>query len=175
MRLFLGFVLGALFIFCIIGLLSLLLPSKVTVTKSVWMEAPANDIHLQISNLANWKNWYPPMQGDNVSIRMDSSGNNMVHSVFLKDEKGREVLLHLIKATPDTIVVRAEKHTSTKIVYQFVLHPQKKEKIQLTLNVNAHFQWYPWEKIKGIFFDKLSGPQYESVLQSLKEFVEETN
>jgi hypothetical protein len=38
--------------------------------------------------------------------------------------------------------------------------------------VNTYFKWYPWEKIKGIFLDKISGPQYESALVRLKEFAE---
>jgi hypothetical protein len=33
-------------------------------------------------------------------------------------------------------------------------------------------KWYPWEKAKGIFLDKVSGPQYEAALANLKKAVE---
>ena len=43
---------------------------------------------------------------------------------------------------------------------------------QLTWNVNTLVPWYSVEKVKGIFLDKISGPQYEAALMNLKKAAE---
>ena len=34
-------------------------------------------------------------------------------------------------------------------------------------------KWYPWEKMYGIFVDKLTGPGYEAALNGLKNYLEQ--
>ena len=58
------------------------------------------------------------------------------------------------------------------VTYQFILSPRKGGQTQLTWNVNTKFPWYPWKKIKGIFLDKVTGPEYQEILQNLKTAVE---
>jgi len=43
---------------------------------------------------------------------------------------------------------------------------------RVNMVVNTNLKWYPWEKMKGIFLDKISGPQYEEALKNLKDYCE---
>ena len=159
-------------IIILVALAGLLLPSKVTITKSVLINAPSQKIKNQVNDLDDWKNWYPAFQNNTIRVTTNTSKKNALQSISLKDNNGKEIDLDLIVSSNDTIEVAVESPSSAKVFYQFLLIPHLSGKTQLTLNVNTYFKWYPWEKIKGIFLDKISGPQYESALNKLKEFIE---
>jgi predicted PurR-regulated permease PerM len=159
-------------IIILIALAGLLLPSKVTITKSVLINAPSQKIKKQVNDFSNWKNWYPAFQDSTIIVTNNILKRNTLQSVSLKDNNGKQIDLDLVVSSDDTIEVAVGSPSSTKVFYQFLLIPHLSGKTQFTLNVNTYFKWYPWEKIKGIFLDKISGPQYESALNKLKEFVE---
>jgi hypothetical protein len=159
-----------LIIFIVIFLLSLLLPSKVTVAKSVLINAPKMRVHQQVDDFQNWKNWYPAFQGENIIINPPKPG--IIKSVSLNDNKGKELQFDLIKSKADTLDINLKNQSSTKIDYQFILSTHSDGQTQITWNVNTTMKWYPWEKAKGIFLDKVSGPQYEAALTNLKKAVE---
>ncbi|MEO6814876.1 MAG: hypothetical protein ABI172_13175 [Ginsengibacter sp.] len=172
MRSVIIFLFSLFIFFIIIALVGLLLPSKVTITKSVLINATSDRIRSQILDFNNWKNWYPPLQNENVSVIANPPKKNALRSVSVKDYKGEQVDFDLIYTSRDTLVVAVKSQSSTKLYYQFLLIPHLSGKMQLTLNVNTVFKWYPWEKIKGVFLDKISGPQYEAALSNLKKLVE---
>lgn len=171
MRSFLIFISSVAFIFLVISFVGLLLPSKVTVTKSVLINAKSENIRRQISDFNNWKNWNPLLQKEAVNAIYNQLRGNQP-SLSLNDNSGKQIDFKLIHSSNDTITVAVESHSPIKLVYQFLLIPHLSGKNQLTLNVNAHFKWYPWEKIKGVFMDKMSGQQYEIMLNNLKTYLE---
>ena len=169
---FLRFIVSILIIFIIIFLVSLLLPSKVTVSKSVLINSSEAHVGKEIQDFHNWKNWYPTFQGENIIVINNPSKPGTINSVSLKDNRGKELKFDLIKSKADTIEIELENQSSTKIDYQFILTTHSDGQTQLTWNVNTTMKWYPWEKAKGIFLDKVSGPQYEAALINLKKSVE---
>ena len=68
-------------------------------------------------------------------------------------------------------ILLSEEKRNTK-TYQFVLLPDAEGQTRLVWNVNTELGWYPWKRLGGIFLDKVSGPQYEAILQNLKKAVE---
>ncbi len=153
----------------IIFLVSFLLPSKVTLSKSILIRASQMRVNREIQDFSNWKNWYPAFQNEKVSVIKNSTKPGVINSVSITDEKGKRLDLDLIKSKPDTIVIDLVSNSSTKVNYQFILSTNRDGQTQITWNVNASSRWYPWEKIKGIFLDKISGPQYEAALIDLKK------
>lgn len=172
MRSFFVFFFNIVVILILIAFGGLLLPSKVTVTKSVLINASPKKAAAQINDFDNWATWYPALQNKKVSVTGNTPKTNVLQSIALKDDNGKQIDLHLIQSSPDSINIEVKSQSSTKVFYQFLLIPHDNGKTQLTLNVNAYFEWYPWEKVKGIFLDKISGPQYESALLKLKEAAE---
>ena len=169
---FVRFFVSILIIFIVIFLLSLLLPSKVTVAKSVLINAPKMRVHQQVDDFNNWKNWYPAFQGENINVTVNPAKPGIIKSVSLIDNNGKKIRFDLIKSKPDTLDINLKNESSTKIDFQFILSTHSDGQTQITWNVNTTMKWYPWEKAKGIFLDKVSGPQYEAALANLKKAVE---
>lgn len=165
------FIIFLLGIFVIIFLLALLLPSKVTVAKSVDINASHDAVKNQIVNFNNWKNWYPAFKGEKVKV-VENSAATIISSVTLEDNKGKKMLLNLVDTSNNNVNVKVESASSTRVQYEFLLVPKLNNQTQLTWNINVDLGWYPWKRIEGILFDKFSGSQYEAALEDLKKAAE---
>jgi len=159
-------------VFIIIFLLALVLPTKVTVPKSVDINASYNKIKSQVINFDEWKNWYPAFKDTSTTIIKNPSSKNILSSVSIKNNKGKNITLNLVDTAENKIIVEVESNSSTKVNYLFLLIPKENNQTQLTWDVNIDLGWYPWKRIEGIFFDKFSGTQYESALDDLKKAAE---
>ena len=166
---FLIFILG---VFIIIFLLAFLLPSRVTVAKSVDVNASRDSIKNQIVYFEKWKNWYPAFKDENITIIKNSTSSKYISSVTLKDKKGKTILLNLIDTTNNEIIIEVHSASSTQVQYEFLLIPKLNNQTQLTWNININLGWYPWKRIEGILFDKFSGSQYEDALNDLRKAAE---
>ncbi len=114
---FLRFILFLLGVFIIIFLLALLLPSKVTVAKSVDINASHDAVKNQIVNFEQWKKWYPAFKDENITIRKKSSTKNSLSSVTLKDKEGKTILLNLVDTSNNKINIDVVSASSTKVDY----------------------------------------------------------
>ena len=172
MKRLLGFLFFIIAVFIVIFLVSFLLPSKVTITKSIEINATAEKVRDQILNFEKWKNWYPAFADENVVVTKNSSSQHILNSVTLADKQGNSNTLDLVDSSKQTINVNLESSSSAKVSYQFMLMPEANNQTQLTWNINTDLGWYPWRRIKGIFLDKFSGPQYEAALENLRKAAE---
>lgn len=168
----LRFVIFLLAIFIVIFLLALLLPSRVTVAKSVEINASHDAVKKEIANFGEWKKWYPAFKDENVIILQNPPEKNIISSVTLKDKEGKRILLNLVDTANNKININVESASSTQVEYEFLLIPKLNNQVQLTWNVNINLGWYPWKRIEGILFDKFSGAQYESALDDLRKAAE---
>lgn len=162
------FIIFLVVVFIFIFLMSLLLPSKVTIAKSVLINAPIEKVQNQLIHFDQWKNWYPAFKDENVIVKNSSNPN----SVRLTNNRGKNVDLTITQPNPYLINVDVHSSSSEGVTYEFILTPKAGNKIQLTWNINAQLGWYPWNRIWGIFLDKVSGSQYELALEDLKKVVE---
>jgi len=168
----LKFVFFLLSVFVIIFLISLLLPSHVTVLKYVEINAPTEKVMNQIVNFEEWKNWYPAFKDENISVIKNPSPKNVLSSVTLKDVNGKSVNLKLVDTSQHIIDIQLQSSSLTKVNYQFVVVQKMNNQTQVTWNVNIDLGWLPWKKIQGIFMDKFSGQQYQMALDNLKKTAE---
>jgi hypothetical protein len=164
------FIIGILILIGFLCLITVFLPSKITVSKWILINANEKTVAMQIDDFKNWKNWYPAFQNKNISV--DISQQNDTSFVTLTNENRKKISLVLLKSSPENInILLSEEKRNTK-TYQFVLLPNAEEQTRLIWNVNIELGWYPWKKLGGIFLDKVSGPQYEAILQNLKKAAE---
>lgn len=166
------FIIFIVSVFIIIFLLALVLPTKVTVPKSVDINASYNNVKNQVINFDEWKNWYPAFKDSSTTIIKNPTSKNILSSVTLKNKKGKIIILNLVDTTGNKARINVESGSSTKVDYLFLFMPKENSQTQLTWNVNIDLGWYPWKRIEGIFFDKFSGAQYESALKDLKKAAE---
>jgi carbon monoxide dehydrogenase subunit G len=158
-------------VFLVMGLLSLLLPAKVAIFKSVEINATPEKIRDQIVNFDQWKNWYPAFKDENIIVINNSPANNH-NSVTLKDKQGKNTTLTIVDSSQHNIDIRIHSSSSTKVNYRFIIIPKKNNQTLVTWNIETDLGWYPWKRIQGIFLDKISGDQFETALSNLKKATE---
>jgi carbon monoxide dehydrogenase subunit G len=169
---FLRFILFLGSIFIIIFLVSLLLPSHVTVLKYVEINAPVEKVMKNVVNFEEWKNWYPAFTDENITVIQNPPAKGILSSVTLKDVNGKNVKLNLLDTSKHVIEIQLQSSSSTQINYQFAVIEKANNQTELTWNVIINLGWLPWKKIQGIFMDRFSGQQYQIALENLKKATE---
>lgn len=167
----LRFVIFIIVICLFIFVIALLLPSKVTVAKSVLIKASPQKIESQIINFERWKNWYPAFRDQNVLLIKIPESTDKPSAIF-KDQSGKQITFKIVSADSQLIHVEVNSSNAAKVNYQFIIARRLNDETQLTWNVNTDLGWYPWNRVQGIFLDKFSGVQYESALENLKHSAE---
>ena len=164
------FLIGITILVGFLWLITLFLPSKITVSRWVNIDASESAVAAQINNFKNWKNWYPAFRNEKNSV--DVSQKNDTPSVTLTNENGKKVSLVLSKSSQQNINIRLLEDGQNSKTYRFILLPNNKGQTQLTWNVDIDLGWYPWKKLGGIFLDKIIGPSCEAALENLKKAAE---
>jgi len=159
------FVVVVISLLCLLCLVTIFLPSKVTVSRSIVINTSEAGVANEIEAFKNWKDWYPAFQNPSIaSVAIRSNDSSFVE---ITGDDQRKLIMHLVKAGPENInVVLFEEGKNTS--YQFILTPLRTGGTRLNWNVNTTLPWYPWKKITGIFLDQITGPQYADILQNLK-------
>src|SRR5665213_1653141 len=93
------FIIFIVSVFIIIFLFALVLTTKVTVPKSVDINASRDKVKNQITNFNEWKNWYPAFKDSNSTITQNPPSKNFLSSVSLKDNKGKNITLNPVSYT----------------------------------------------------------------------------
>lgn len=159
-----GLLLAVLFV------VTFFLPSSITVSRSVLINANEKKVEGQINDFENWKNWHPLFQ--NKDIKVIITQNIDTSFAVLTNEDNKELSFTLLNSHADNIKILLSEKNKITGTYQYILVPNGTGNTQLTWNVNTDLGWNPLKKLSGIFMDKIKGPGYESILQNLKTAVE---
>ncbi|MDQ6902500.1 MAG: SRPBCC family protein [Bacteroidota bacterium] len=164
------FIVAVVILLAFLFVITLFLPSKVTVSKSTTINAGENKVMAQLIDFNNWKNWYPAIQDENVSVNISPANKNLLEIYSITKHGKLSITLLVSKKDSVTFsVAQGEKNNQT---YQFAMVPNGEAKTLLTWNINVDLGPYPWKKFIGIFLDKISGPSYDDALQKLKTAAE---
>lgn len=149
----------------IIGLIVLatsLLPSKISIVKSVDISGQGECAMNQVNDFNRWPEWLPLLKEGLATLR-SVSGDDAV----LNQRPGNTVELHYAIKTADSTLVTMTQPGANPVEMIFLFN-QTKSGSKLHFIVNTKLRWYPWEKIGGIFVDKMMGGQYEEALKNIK-------
>lgn len=94
-----------------LSLITVFLPSKVTVLESVLIKANENEVTMQIENFKNWKNWYPAFQNKNFTI--NTSQANDTPFITIINGNQRKLMLVLLKSVPGNIDILLSEQKKT--------------------------------------------------------------
>lgn len=166
MRLIKGFILAIAGLFIMITLVSLLIPSRVMVTRGVEVNATASKVFAEINNLRNWQHWHPVFKNDSSKVIFSNSScewetNGRKNKFLITADSGQQVTINL---------ERVGENAVTNFIS--VLPLQDSNRVQVEWRAVTKLKWYPWEKFYGIFIERFSGPGYEDALKGLKDYVE---
>jgi len=143
-----------------------MLPSKVTVSKTILIDAKDSIVTAQIEDYKNWKNWFPALRNKNLSVNQILRHDTVFAGLKTPDQNPLQIAF--FRPRKGVIDISFPGIKSSKETLQFLIVSEGAEKTNLTLNVNTDLGWYPWKRLVGIFLDKITGPQYEAVIRNLK-------
>ncbi len=174
MRLIKTFLTGAIELFIVITLLSLLIPSNVKVSRTTLINnTTKGKVFEQVDNLSNWKNWHPVFKSGErkiifypPSITGEPTTCKILYGSKTADMRITYADSNLIKFT---LKPENENDIQNEIIISTI--PQQAN-VQVEWRAFNKLKWYPWEKFYGIFIDKLTGPGYEESLKGLKDYLE---
>ena len=174
MRVIKAFLVGATGLFIIITLFSLLIPSRVMVSRGVVVNnASAGGAYRQVAGFENWKNWHPIFTVDSAKIYRHLPVIAGKNSGYLIKHRGRDVKVKLISADTTSVKFLLQADGENDINNDIVLTALPAQNaVQVEWRSITKLHWYPWEKFYGIFIDKLTGPGYEAALNGLKDYME---
>ncbi|MBI5373002.1 MAG: SRPBCC family protein [Sphingobacteriales bacterium] len=151
------------FFFLLITGISLFFPSHIRISKAVDIRSTRDSVLHQISDPANWKNWYPG--ADTLELY---KADGVVKGVRMP---GNQALM--ITGFTDTTVMAAHSAKNTERASMgWNLLQTGNGRLTVQWYMDFHLNWYPWEKFSSLLLEKRYGPLMEQGLGKLKKFLE---
>ena len=173
MRLIKAFLVGIVGLFLMITLLSLLIPSKVRVSRAVAISnSSIQKIYQQTADLKNWTNWHPMFKEGVAVINFSpvTTGTNATCDIVYHNKTTH---LAITSADSSSIKFILQSPGENDIENEISFTPDKAaNEITVQWKALTKLHWYPWEKFYAIFIDRITGTGYEDALNSLKTYVE---
>ncbi len=160
---------------CVLLVISLFLPSKVHVERTLAMNAPPEKVFDQINTLKNWEKWSPWHKLDpNMKLEYAGPPSGM-GAKYSWESKQRNV------GNGSLTITESVPHTSIQSAMEFQGQGQatgtfKLEKIpeatQVTWSMEMDVGKNPIGRFFGLMMDKMVGPDFERGLNNLKSLCE---
>lgn len=147
--LFISFI---IFFVVLTGITSLI-PSNIRLSKVVSVKAPRDSIFSLIRNKDQWHRWHPSFNTGN------SAATNLLHNIKTR----------VISETDSTLTMSWQLENKKPISSTWQLHKMEAEN-DFTLQWSMYFQssWYPWEKLKALFYEGRYGKMMQQGLDNIK-------
>ena len=157
-------VFGTMFLF-----FSFLLPSVISVSKSVLVHAPKDSVMAALLRIDDWKHWNPALQDSGAKYSIVSplqvdwiSAGGVSHSIQLK------------QFAPDSISVIIQSKNRQVFSSGFIVagHPQDSLLAKVEWWISEDVKWYPWEKFYGLFSESFRETYMDNTLQLFRHYIE---
>lgn len=162
-------VISFVFLFTVVWLISLLIPSRVRISRAINIHASQDSIIGMIKNPLRWKEWYPGLDSAKP-LYIDGKMRGMIMND--KDPK-QPVYLQLEKESADEVTaqfvggrIRPVTNTWKTISYQH------SDSLTLQWYMDFQLRWYPWEKFASLLLEKSYGPPMQKGLSTIKKNVQ---
>lgn len=132
-----------IFLFIVIYLISLMVPSSVRISRAINIEAPREYVYPILSDTSRWRQWNQLM-GDGISIEIIKADTNLISSKWTYGNRSLDGFYRIERIGDITVV---------QWYFDFKL------------------KWYPWEKFGSITFEDQFGKPMEASLTKLQKLV----
>lgn len=157
--------LSFLLLFLLVTGISLLFPAQVRVSRAIDIHAPASLIHAQLSQPAQWKNWFPG--GDTLQL-LRKTGK----VIGIQTPNGNALILKA--AGPSQVLARGSVGASINASMGWnILGDTAAPHRTVQWYMDFEFDWYPWEKFASLLLEPRYGAFMERGLQELKTYCEQ--
>ncbi len=155
-------IIGLVLLFLFATGISLLIPSRVIISRATNLAPGRDSILREIDDLVRWKNWYPGF-GQTTLSGVERVNGKIVEAnadgikLTIANANDRQV---------DVDMQRANRPVHTH--WQLIRHSVS-DTLTLRSYYEFDFKWYPWEKLGGLLLEKTYGPVMEQGLKNLKD------
>ncbi|HEX5027040.1 MAG TPA: hypothetical protein VFV68_17285 [Agriterribacter sp.] len=150
--------------------ISLLLPSRIRVSKSILTHVSKERVMSSLLNVDDWKNWNPILQDSNIAYEILSptevrwkAENGISNSITLKQYAEDSVMAYIVSddkqvfSSGFTVVSNNQDTSLTKVEWW----------------IDENIKWYPWEKFYGLFSESFRETYMENNLKLFKLHIED--
>ncbi len=154
------------------------LPEKLSLSQSKLIQAPAQTVFLQVSDLKNWKHWSPWHRLDttlftnpaNYSTVTKGKGAKFCwNSSHKKVGKGCITITKLFPVQYMEALLQFEDYTPATLKWRFQAVDSSTTK--LTWEMDMHFGYNPLSRYFGLFFYQTINRDFEEGLNNLNNIV----
>ncbi|MEP6684536.1 MAG: hypothetical protein ABJA35_14800 [Parafilimonas sp.] len=167
MRYIKALIIGLLALFILLTAIGLLMPSSVTVGRSVEIEAPVDSVRFYTNNPLKWKYWING--ADTAYFKQLTATANQKNSKIILGTYTVTVLNN----DPKYIITLWQGESTKEQLNRLDLYYDSSTNVTV---VNWSFQqqlsWYPWDRLGAMLYDKVYGPSMEVSLGKLKKVCE---
>jgi hypothetical protein len=157
-------ILSIVFLFIVVMLISLLIPSHIRISKAINVKADSAGIIKTIADPGSWVNWYPGLDSARPFYL-----NGSLKGMFTDEQRKAYLMITETKADE----VKAEFNTPS-------LRPVKNgwktlpgpDSTTVQWYMDFHLRWYPWEKFGSLLLEKTYGAKMEQGLENLKRLLQ---
>ncbi len=167
---------GLLIVIALIIVISLFLPEKVTVERSVVINAPIEVVYKQVNNFKNWPNWSPWHKKDpkmSIEYSGPESGKGAKYCWDGDPDLVGKGCLSIVEATPNESIktlLEFEGMTPGNGSWKF---EKVSDGVSVSWSMKSDLgQPFVIGKYFGLMMDGMIGPDFESGLSAMKEFTE---
>lgn len=172
MRMIKGFLIAITGLFIMVTLVSLLIPSRVIVTRGEVVNGKSDKVFSEVLNFRNWVHWQPVFKED-PSVFRYSPDSNATGSFCEWESNGKKNKLLITGIEPNRVRILLSRTGEINVENVISVLPlTDSNSVQVEWQALTKLKWYPWEKYYGIFIEKLTGFGYEESLKGLKSYVE---
>ena len=138
-------------IFGLLTAISLLIPSRVRISKAIDLHVPKDSVRTLITDTTQWKTWHPVYSGgrqQQATIAFNTVSDSLI-----------------------TATISSPGKNSLVNGWQFYSHPGR-ESYTLQWYIDFKLHWYPWEKFGSLFYESTYGKMIEQGLSNIKKHVQ---
>jgi hypothetical protein len=140
---------SVLFLFLLWTAISLLIPSRVRISRAANMAVPARRVQALVNDSSQWRRWHPWFADSNraaKAVRFEYQERSDSQTIVLLHHPGVRDLQQAFR----------------------IYHLGGSDSITVQWYSDFHLRWYPWEKFSSLFFEQSYGAMMEAGIHNLK-------
>ncbi|MEP6467105.1 MAG: hypothetical protein ABJB05_12420 [Parafilimonas sp.] len=167
MRYLKALVIGLVSLFILLTAIGLLMPSSVTVGRSVEIKAPVDSVRFYTNDPVEWRLW---IHGADIAYfkQLTATSNTKNSKIILGT-----YTVTVLNNDPKYIITVWNGQTAKEQLNRLDLYYNSSTDVTV---VNWSFQqqlsWFPWDRLGAMLYDNVYGPSMEVSLNKLKQLCE---
>ncbi len=146
-------IISFVFLFLVVTLISLLIPSHIRISKAANFGLKKEEIIALVKNKESWKQWHPAFMVDTI--------------------RWNQKISFLLQSANDSLVVWKMEQPNKNAVFNGwqIYEYAGADSLTLQWYMDFDLPWYPWQKFGSLFYENTYGVMMEQGLHNLKTIV----